>query len=115
MFYICTNKNPDGSHAFQLGGNLEDGWAAVPDGMEIPASFPFVNIETALVTHPAVTEAAGNGDVIVIIPEYTRMEVTSMTEGEETPVEIPENDPSDQADTVYDELAQAYKEGVQSA
>lgn len=76
--YICIEKNPDGSHAFQFGGSLEPGWAAIPAGMDIPGSMPFVNIEAAEVTHPAVMD----GDK-VLIPEYTQMEVTSMTEAEE--------------------------------
>lgn len=78
--YIKIEKNPDGSHAFQIGGKLEDGWAFVPDEMERPASFPYVNIETAVVTHPATEE----------LKEYTRIEVVSMTEGEEIPVEEPD-------------------------
>ena len=92
--FICVAKNPDGSHAFQVGGNLEPGWAAVPEDMNLPDSFPFVNIETAMVTHPAVTVTVGNGKVNVIEPEYTWLEVTSMTDGEEIPVEIPAEEPT---------------------
>ena len=110
--FICVAKNPDGSHAFQIGGNQEPGWAAVPEDMKLPDSFPFVNIETAMVKHPAVTETRENGEVIVKEPEYTRLEVTAMTDGEEIPVEIPAETLED---TVYDELAAAYNEGVQSA
>ena len=92
--FICVAKNPDGSHAFQIGGNQEPGWAAVPEDMKLPDSFPFVNIETAMVTHPAVTVTVGNGKVNVIEPEYTWLEVTSMTDGEEIPVEIPAEEPT---------------------
>lgn len=114
--FICVAKNPDGSHAFQVGGNLEPGWAAVPEDMNLPDSFPFVNIETAMVTHPAVTVTVGNGKVNVIEPEYTWLEVTAMTEGQEIPWEIPDDEPEEESeDTVYDELAAAYNEGVQSA
>lgn len=84
--YIKIGKNPDGSHAYQLGGNLEDGWAAVPDGMELPETFPYVEIETELVTHPAVMAKDSEGNDIVLIPEVTQMEVTTMLEGEEIPL-----------------------------
>ena len=79
--YIYINKNPDGSHAFQIGGNQEPGWAIIPDNISIPDSFPFVNIETAMVKHPSKTEITDYGEV-VIIPEYTQLEVTSMTESQ---------------------------------
>lgn len=69
--YIRIKKNPDGSHAFQSGGNLEDGWAVIPHNMDIPSTFPFVDIEVDNVTTPSVD---GNGDI-------TRLEVVSMTEG----------------------------------
>lgn len=78
--FIKIEKNPDGSHAFQIGGKLEEGWAYVPADMERPATFPYCNIETELVTHPA-TEGQ---------EAFTRLEVVAMTEGEEAPVEEPE-------------------------
>ena len=43
--FIQIEKNPDGSHAFQMGGTLEKGWAIVPPEMALPASFPYVDIE----------------------------------------------------------------------
>ena len=46
MLFIKIDKNPDGSHAFQTGGMLESGWAMVPDTIELPDTFPYVNIET---------------------------------------------------------------------
>ena len=42
--FIQIEKNPDGSHAFQVGGNLEQGWAFIPENIEIPDTFPYVNI-----------------------------------------------------------------------
>ena len=37
---------PNGAHRNQtFHGNLPDGWAVIPEGMTIPATFPFVNIE----------------------------------------------------------------------
>lgn len=36
---------PNGSHRNQtFHGVLPNGWAIIPDGMEIPSTFPFVNI-----------------------------------------------------------------------
>lgn len=116
--YIRIEKNPDGSHAFQSGGNLENGWAAIPAGMEFPKTFPFVEIETALITHEAVTttkKVIEDGKTVekavVLIPEYTQIEVISMTEGEEIPVEEPVVETEK---TVWEELDAAYQEGVNS-
>ena len=77
--FIKIEKNNDGSRAFQIGGVLEDGWVFVPDDIAIPDTFPFVNIKTEMVTHPA-TETR---------EEYTQLEVVSMTNGEEIKVEEP--------------------------
>lgn len=81
--YIKIEPNPDGSHAYQIGGTLEDGWAVVPDEMDLPLSFPFVTLATALVTHPASITQDGTGNDIVLAPEYAQLEVTAMSEGEE--------------------------------
>ena len=62
--FIQIEKNTDGSHAFQIGGNLEVGWAYVPNDMAIPDTFPYVNIEVEL-------------------DDYNNYVVVSMTEGEE--------------------------------
>lgn len=108
--FIQIKANLDGSHAFQIGGNLEDGWAVVPDSMTIPDTFPFVNIETGMVTHPAIMDESGK----VLISEYTQLEVISMAEGEEIQVEEHEIEPLT-SDTVTDaEAAEAIKEGVNS-
>lgn len=76
--YIFVEKNADGSHDYQIGGALESGWAVVPSNMEIPASFPYVDIEVGNVTRPSID----GGESI------TRLEVLSMT-AREIP-EIPE-------------------------
>ena len=62
--FIQIEKNPDGSHAFQVGGSLEKGWAVIPEYIEIPDTFPYVNIEV-------------DGDMVV-----------SMTAGEEIILEL---------------------------
>lgn len=92
--FIQIEKNPDGSHAFQVGGVLENGWAAIPENMELPDSFPYVNIEVAEITHPAVIATSTkqvDGKLVeyekVLVPEFTQLEVVSMTDGEEIPVE----------------------------
>jgi hypothetical protein len=91
--YICIKKNPDGGHAFQNGGRLPDGWAVVPAGMVLPDSFPYVNIETKMVTHPAVIRKVRvevDGETVeketVVRPEYTQLEVSYMSAGEKIPV-----------------------------
>ena len=78
--YVKIEKNPDGSHTFQSGGALESGWAVVPSYIDIPDSFPFVNIEVDTVTRPSID---GGADI-------ARLEVVSMTEGKEIAVEMPE-------------------------
>lgn len=92
--FIQIEKNPDGSHAFQVGGVLENGWAAIPENMELPDTFPYVNIEVDEITHPAIVAMSTkevDGEYVeyekVLVPEYTQLEVISMTEGEEIPVE----------------------------
>lgn len=65
--FIQIEKNPDGSHAYQIGGFLEEGWAIIPSEMVLPNSFPYVDIEV----------------------DENNM-VISMTEGEEIFIEEPD-------------------------
>ena len=67
--YVRIYKNPDGSHEFQSGGALENGWAVVPSDMKIPNTFPHVDIEVGIVARPSID---GGADIV-------RMEVLSMT------------------------------------
>lgn len=76
--YIRIEKNPDGGHEFQFGGALESGWAVVPSDMQIPHSFPYVDVLVETVTHPSID---GGADI-------TRCEVVSMT-AREIPEEVP--------------------------
>lgn len=92
--FIKIDANPDGSHAFQAGGVMCEGWAFVPENIELPLTFPFVELQVEEVAHPAVTTIVNeivDGESVevekVLEPEYTRLEVVSMTEGEELPVE----------------------------
>ena len=94
--HINPIKNFDGSHTSMAGGIPPEGWVFVPDNIDIPNSFPFVNIEIAEVKHPEnrKVELVFVGDEVVqkekIIPAYTQLEVISMTEGEEIIFEQPE-------------------------
>lgn len=47
MLLIKIEKNENGSHSnvTRNFGNIPNGWAEVPSGIEIPDTFPFVNIE----------------------------------------------------------------------
>ena len=78
--YIQIEKNHDGSHAFQNGGTLQDGWAFWDTNtVPVPSSFPWVDIVVEDVTHSAITD----GDK-VLVAEYTRPEVISAIEREIT-------------------------------
>ena len=50
MKIIKIEPYENGAHANQTSSSklpVPDGWAAIPDDMEIPASFPFVDIEAS--------------------------------------------------------------------
>lgn len=81
--FIQIEKNADGSHASQHGGSLQKGWAYWDtDQVPLPETFPWVEIETAEVSHEAVMDKEK-----VLIPAFTRLEVVSATEGEVIEVE----------------------------
>lgn len=81
--FVKLEKNIDGSHTFQSGGSMIEGWAIVPREMPLPESFPFVNIEAAEIFYPAILDNDNN----ILEPAFTQIEVVSMTEGEEIIVE----------------------------
>lgn len=91
--YIQIEPNADGSHDYQIGGALENGWAVIPADMVLPGSFPYVDI---------------------VVDEVTN-EVTSMTERgipEAPEPEAPEPEaPSVDNSSVWDELDAAYQSG----
>lgn len=81
--FIQIEKNPDGSRAFQRGGDLQKGWACWnTDQVPMPEKFPWVEIETQEVSHEAVMDGEK-----VLIPAFTRLEVVSAENGEEIKVE----------------------------
>ena len=48
MQIVKVAANPSGSHDFHFAKNITtvpEGWAVIPDDMEMPESFPFVSIE----------------------------------------------------------------------
>lgn len=90
MQIIEITALPNGAHRNQTGDfrTIPEGWAVVPEEMEIPETFPFVNIE------------AEDGVV------------TSMTAGT-VPEPEPEPEPEPGPEYVtYEELAGAIREGV---
>ena len=83
--FIQIEKNPDGSHAIQYGGELQEGWAYWDtDAVPLPKSFPWVDIMVEDVTHPEIKDEE-NGKVLEA--EYTQLEVVSATDGEGIEVE----------------------------
>lgn len=83
--FIQIEKNPDGSHASQYGGELQEGWAYWnTDAVAMPDSFPWVDIVVEDVTHPEIKDEE-NGKVLEA--EYKQMEVVSATDGEVIEVE----------------------------
>ena len=81
--FIQIEKNADGSHASQHGGSLQKGWAYWDtDKVPLPKTFPWVEIETAEISHEAVIN-----DEKVLLPAFTQLEVISATEGEVIEVE----------------------------
>ena len=83
--FIQIEKNHDGSHAFQHGGTLQEGWAYWDtDAVPLPESFPWVDIVVEDVTHPEIKDEE-NGKVLEA--EYKQPEVVSAAA-----CEIPEED-----------------------
>lgn len=58
---------------------LPEGWAIVPEDMEIPDTFPFVNIEAEEQTRQREIGYSEEGEPI--LEDYTVMVVASMTAG----------------------------------
>ena len=81
--FIYIEKNPDGSRAFQCGGDMQEGpayWNT--DAVPLPERFPWVEIEVQEVSHEAVMDGEK-----VLIPAFTRLEAVSAENGEEIKVE----------------------------
>lgn len=90
----------NGAHRNQDGGFdvIPSGWAVIPDGMELPATFPFVDIGVEAVEHTRES-AIPDGE-----PEtYTVPTVTAMTAG--TVPEPEKLTPAKQRENAYDTQA----------
>lgn len=72
--------------------SVPDGWAVIPDDMEVPETFPFVEI--------TVENGVVTAMVAGVVPDIPQPASETHTESE-TPV-------------TWDELATAYQEGVNS-
>ena len=54
--FVQLEKNADGSRAFQCGGDMQEGQAYWnTDAVPLPERFPWVEIETAEVSHECTT------------------------------------------------------------
>ena len=123
---ILASEN--GSHRNQTvfgDVSLPEGWAVVPNDLEKPKSWPFVDLIVEDVTHYKTvsylrdkTWIDDNGeeqhtieDVVEEVP-YIVPTVTAMTEREKP--EKPDAPEPSSTPTVWDELDAAYQEGVDS-
>lgn len=99
--FIQIEKNLDGSHAFQHGGSLQNGWAYWnTDAVAVPDSFPWVDITVEDVTHPEIKDEK-NGKVLQ--EECTQPEVVSAT-AREVPKEASSSTTAPDDKTRIDEL-----------
>lgn len=74
MKYIKITPNDNGSHKNQFGGYIDDpDWAIIPDDMEIPSTFPFVEIEVEDGIVVSMTEGTVP-DIPPFVPEPTPYE-----------------------------------------
>ena len=108
----------NGAHRNQTGElkTIPEGYALIPDEMTIPSTFPFVDITVSQETryNKATIRNEETGEDETKEFPYTINVVTSMTEGvmpEPEPVPVPDNG---NEPVTWNELAEAYKEGVNS-
>ena len=100
--YISLDKNRDGSRGIQVGGPQQPRSAYLPEPIQRPDCFPYVEITVEQVRYRGTATA----------PAFTRLAVTAMSAGERIENPVPE---AGADDGVYDEMAAAYREGVQEA
>lgn len=108
----------NGAHENQLGQfeHIPEGWALIPDDLELPETFPFVDITVETFAAPEPDPEAEEGQEVVQegvqeavqeVERYGVPIVTSMTAGV-----MPEPTPDYKGPTVWDEMDAAYQEGV---
>lgn len=94
--FIQIEKNPNGSHTSQYGGELQEGWAYWDtDSVPLPESFPWVDIVVEDVTHPEIKDEK-NGKVLEA--EYKQLEVVAAAACEISEEE-PDNRPFEEIQT----------------
>lgn len=102
MWIVKIEANANGSHDDHRADHITfppDGWAMIPDGFSLPASYPFCEIEAEELTYTREVESLDEeGNVVTAAVEYTMMTVTAMTEGT-----LPEPDPA--SDVISDSEA----------
>ena len=82
-----AHRNQDG--AFET---VPSGWAAIPDDMPIPETFPFVDIETADVEHTRESEIPGGEPETYTVPTVTVMTAGTVPAPEPVPEAPPTNE-----------------------
>lgn len=118
MHIICLTPLEEGVYNDHRSDNIispPEGWAMIPDGFEIPSTFPrcgTIEAEEIVYLYEVEVEKVDEetGETIIVTERTERaiMTVTKMTEGtlpEPEPEPIPEPD-------VWDEMAVAISEGV---
>lgn len=101
----------NGAHENQLGQFelIPEGWALIPDDLELPETFPFVDITVETFTAPEPDPEAEEGqEVVQEVERYGVPIVTSMTAG----VMPAPGATKYEGPTVWDEMDAAYQEGV---
>ena len=72
MWIVKLASNPNGSHDDHCGDHITKppvGWAMIPEGMHIPETFPFVDIEAENVATGAETIAVVTSMTAGVMPE----------------------------------------------
>lgn len=92
MQMLKIEANSNGSHDNQTyNGILLDGWAVIPDDMELP-NFPFGEVEAEEVTY---YREVINDEGETVEEPYTMMTMTKWTAGEKPePTPMPEPEPT---------------------
>lgn len=102
MRIVEITQLENGAHRSQTyHGALPDGWAYIPEDASIPNTFPFVHIDSM--------EDRDGAPYVTAMSENRDAYDAAMAEQEQ-----PEEDPTDDNSSVWDELDAAYQEGVDS-
>ena len=89
MKIIEINALSNGAHRNQDGAfeTVPSGWAVIPDDMEIPDTFPFVNIETEEVEHTKESMIPDGKSETYMVVTVTKMTAGTVPEPELAPVD----------------------------